>query len=484
MTVAVQTTTAVGYFRVSSPGQAGERHVSLEAQATQFDSYCLAHDLEPIATFTDVVSGKRDDRKEYHRMLDYVASHGVGNVVVLFLDRFGRNPQEMLTRYWALKDQGIKVQSMREDLSEESGLMLLLRAGIAGLESKRTGERVRLALREAASRGKYVSKLPLGYRKIKDSAGVRIEQEPREAEAVRLAYELATNRNMGYRTMAQELNRQGYRTKQGAIFSSQTVKVVLTNPAMIGHQVFWGKTKEPIVNENAYPAILSTEEWDKLQTLFEVRRGGRHRSTAATSNYLLTGILRCGNCGGAMAGYKKSEDYRYYRCSWYAKARDFCADAKSHRQKSLEDAVLEHLSQYSDPEMVMELLNAQGQETDNRGEAELTKVNTRLAELERGFLNDLDRVDRDIMTEAEYLKRQEVRRREQEELQSRKAELEASVAAQKDMEAQAAAVPVKVRSFMEDFRDMEVPQAKAILQGIIKAAHVFKDGRIELEFRG
>jgi len=28
-----------------------------------------------------------------------------------------------------------------------------------------------------------------------------------------------------------------------------------------------------------------------------------------------------------------------------------------------------------------------------------------------------------------------------------------------------------------------VPQAKAILQGIIKAAHVFKDGRIELEFR-
>ena len=49
---------------------------------------------------------------------------------------------------------------------------------------------------------------------------------------------------------------------------------------------------------------------------------------------------------------------------------------------------------------------------------------------------------------------------------------------------QAAAVPVKVRPFMEDFRDMEVPQAKDILQGIIKAAHVFKDGRIELEFRG
>jgi hypothetical protein len=37
---------------------------------------------------------------------------------------------------------------------------------------------------------------------------------------------------------------------------------------------------------------------------------------------------------------------------------------------------------------------------------------------------------------------------------------------------------------MEDFRDMEVPQVKAFLQSIIKAAHVFSDGRIELEFRG
>jgi len=481
MTTAVRTTTAVGYFRVSSPGQAGERHVSLEAQATQFHSYCLAHNLEPVKTFTDIASGRKDNRPEYRRMLDYVTREGIGNVVVLFLDRFGRNPQELLPRVWELKEQGIKVQSINEDLEEE--LMLLLRAGIAGQESKRTGERIRLALREAVSRGRYVSKLPFGYTKIKDFEGERIVQVPQEAEAVRLAYELATSRNMGFRSMAQELNRQGYRTKQGKLFSSQTVKVVLSNPAMIGHQRFWGKEKEPIVNEGAYPAILSTEEWDKLQKLLEVRRGGRHRSTAATSKYLLTGILRCGHCGGAMTGGAKSKGYNYYRCSWYKKARDFCSESMGHRQKPLEDAILEHLGQYSDPEMVMELLEAQGQETDNRGEAELTKVNTRLAELERGFLNDLDRVDRDIMTEAEYLKRREVRRQEQEELQPRKAELEASVAAQKDMEAQAAAVPVKVRSFMEDFRDMEVPQAKAVLQSIIKAAHVFKDGRIELEFR-
>ena len=142
MTTAIRTDIAVGYFRVSSPGQAGERHVSLDVQETQYVDYCRADDLEPVMNFTDVASGRKDDRVEYKRMLAYVKEHGIGNVVVLFLDRFGRNPREILRRYWELQERGVTVHSINEDLQEE--LMLLLRAGIAGQESKRTSERVRM----------------------------------------------------------------------------------------------------------------------------------------------------------------------------------------------------------------------------------------------------------------------------------------------------------------------------------------------------
>ena len=165
-------------------------------------------------------------------------------------------------------------------------------------------------------------------------------------------------------------------------------------------------------------------------------------------------------------------------------ARQLFSEARSHRQADLETAILEHLGQYVDPERVRELLDTQGQESDTKDEADLARVTARLGELEQGFLNDLDRVDRDIMTESEYLKRQETRRQEQVTLQPRKADLEASVAAQREVESQTAAVPVQVRSFLEDFGDMDVPQAKAILQGIVKTAYVFNDGRIDLEFRG
>ena len=99
----MQSDTAVGYFRVSGPGQAGERHVSLPVQEEQYLDYCRANNFVSKATFTDLVTGRKDDRANYKAMLAYVEEQGIGHVVVLFLDRFGRNPREILRRYWDLR---------------------------------------------------------------------------------------------------------------------------------------------------------------------------------------------------------------------------------------------------------------------------------------------------------------------------------------------------------------------------------------------
>ena len=78
MTTNIQTDTAVGYFRVSSPGQAGERHVSLDVQETGYVEHCQVKHHVSEATFTDVASGRKDDRVEYKKMLAYVQEHGIG----------------------------------------------------------------------------------------------------------------------------------------------------------------------------------------------------------------------------------------------------------------------------------------------------------------------------------------------------------------------------------------------------------------------
>ena len=45
-------------------------------------------------------------------------------------------------------------------------------------------------------------------------------------------------------------------------------------------------------------------------------------------------------------------------------------------------------------------------------------------------------------------------------------------------------VPRAIKTFVEAFQGLEPRQQKVHLQTILKAAHIYKDGRIELEFRG
>ena len=44
-------------------------------------------------------------------------------------------------------------------------------------------------------------------------------------------------------------------------------------------------------------------------------------------------------------------------------------------------------------------------------------------------------------------------------------------------------LPGRIGSFVEDFQDLDVRRRKAHLQTILRAAHVYRDGRLELEFR-
>ncbi len=60
----------------------------------------------------------------------------------------------------------------------------------------------------------------------------------------------------------------------------------------------------------------------------------------------------------------------------------------------------------------------------------------------------------------------------------------AAVADQASRQEGVSALPARIRSFLKDFGSLDVRRAKAMLQPILKAVHVYNDGRIELEFRG
>ena len=488
---------ALGYARVSTGKQVGEHHSSLETQQARVADYiALAGDVH-IETFVDVLSGRRDDRPEYNRMVDLALAGGADVIIVQFLDRLGRNPREILRRIWQLQDHGVAVEVTDEDIKEE--LLLLIRAGIAGAESKKTSERVKANMARIVGNGTHSGRVPFGFKAAHKIEGGKVvvdhwEIDPQQAEIVQEMARLAVEENLGFLGIANRLNELAHKTRAGGHWVSSSVQVILRNPALNGTMVYGRRARRGNVEDDSplvtlrdvFPKLLTDSEWTALQERLDIRRE-HSRGSTHKSEYLLSGMLRCGHCRGPMNGKvgaaHKGKRYRNYYCSKARASRASCGYYNGHSAPKLEAAILEHIGQYSNPKKVRELLAADGRRELKQRDAELQRVKRRLGELEADFDKNLELHKRDVLNEEEFRRANELRREERARLESRHEELVGWLAVQSEWQETVGALPVRVRSFLKDIQDLDVRQAKALLQTVLKAAHVYRDGRIKLEFR-
>lgn len=447
-----------------------------------------------IKLFRDIESGRRDDRPEYRRMLRYVIDEGADAVLVQYLDRFGRNPQEILSRIWELKGHGVSVEATDQDITDE--LMLMVSAGVAGHESKRISERVRANMGNSARKGIHSGKAPYGFRpirEIKDGKAVVAHWEIEESESaiIREMARLSVEENLGFKAIADTLNERGM-TRNSRPWVPSSIQMILRNPVIKGLMVF-GRSRlkedpsaELIEVPGVFPPILNEEEWDALQLRMDIRKGAP-RGSVHTSVFLLSGIARCGHCGGPMTGKTgakyKGKSYRSYQCVNAKKARALCAHHNSHVSTKLEPAVLEYLGRFSNPKRVAELLHVSGTADTDRKKKELRRLEKQLSALDTDFQKNLEYLKKEILTEEEFSKANQLRRDERAATEIRIAELREQVGSAESSQGFVESLPSRIESFIETFEKLEVPKAKAILQMILKAAYVKDDNGIELEFR-
>jgi hypothetical protein len=163
---------------------------------------------------------------------------------------------------------------------------------------------------------------------------------------------------------------------------------------------------------------------------------------------------------------------------------EVCSVYNGHSATKLEDAILKYLGEFSDPIKVRQYLATSEKQDNEKYEVELKGVEKRLTELEASFLTQLDGLlKRKVLTEQEFARANEVARSEKANLEARKRELTDLLSYAKANEALIERVPQAIKTFEEAFQSLDLCQQKAQLQTILKAAHVHKDGRIELEFR-
>lgn len=135
----------VAYFRVSTDRQ-GRSGLGLEAQRASVEAYAARTGGRVLASYTEVESGRRNDRPALARALSHARATGA-TLVVAKLDRLSRNAAFLL----ALRDSGAKLAAA--DLPSFDRIMVAFLAIAAEHEAEAISRRTADALRALKARG-------------------------------------------------------------------------------------------------------------------------------------------------------------------------------------------------------------------------------------------------------------------------------------------------------------------------------------------
>jgi len=188
----------VAYYRVSTDKQ-GRSGLGLDAQRKAVVDYLDGGKWTLLDEFTEIESGKRNDRPELERALAACKKHRA-KLVIAKLDRLSRNLAFIAT----LMER--KVEFVCCDNPHANKLTLHIFAAIAEHERDAISARTKAALAAAKAKGKRLG----NYQRI---AEAKQRATTARAETVRPA--ITETAHLSTRTAADALNRRGIKTASG-----------------------------------------------------------------------------------------------------------------------------------------------------------------------------------------------------------------------------------------------------------------------------
>lgn len=329
---------------------------SIEVQVDKCSEWCRSNRLPVLGVYADfAVSGMREDRPQYRRMMEDLRLGGADTVVVYDQSRMFRK----MTAWFEFRDElaalGVAVASVTQpmvggDLRDPANF---LAEGTTALFNQmwvlQTRQKVIAKMRHMARSAQYTGGTPpLGYC-VRDG---RLEVAPDEADVVRRIFgEYASGRS--YREIIEGLNRDGVRTKRGGTFGSNSLHDLLHNPKYIG-VLEYGRTSKSasgkrnthgtppddlIRIEGAVPAIVDQAIFEEVQRRMAKNKRAHGGRPPERREYPLRGKVFCGECKTAMVVSISRGRYTYYDCG--ARHRLHTCDNMPIKVEDLETRVAE-----------------------------------------------------------------------------------------------------------------------------------------------
>ena len=327
---------AVIYARYSSDLQSD---ASIEDQVRVCEERLTTDGYGLIQVYQDraISGGSIHNRDGIQRLMDAVKQGGVDLVIAEALDRISRDQEDVAAIYKRLQFAGVTLLTLAE--GEISELHIGLKGTMNALFLKDLAEKTKRGQRGRVELGRVPGGKSYGYNLVHNlldngevDRGQRTVNEE-EASVVKRIFNEYVNGNSP-RKIASELNKDNIPSPRGGYWNASTINGnqkrrngILNNELYLGRIIYNRQSfvKDPdtgkrrsrpnpehlwIITHVPDLQIIDQDTWDKAQALkhrFASRQGNKRQ----TKKRLLSGLVKCGSCGGAMTIVNRER----YSCS-------------------------------------------------------------------------------------------------------------------------------------------------------------------------
>jgi DNA invertase Pin-like site-specific DNA recombinase len=291
------------YVRISSDPSGKGLGVARQEKACRTKAAGLGWRVANIYTDNDVSASSGRPRPAYARMLEDLEHGTIGAVVVWDLDRLTRRPIEIEHFIDVADRKRVSLASVGGDvdLSTDNGRMFArIKGAVARAEVERKGARQKAANDQRAESGvPFAGRRAFGY-----SADGRAVVDTEAAEFRRAVAELLAGESL--RAIVRGMGQRGVRTTAGNVWRRPTeLRRLLQNPRHAGLRVHRGV----VVGPGQWPSII---DQDTHQAVLAILSDPGRRKAGRPRRYLLTGLAKCGVCGGGIYGVTEPRGPLYY----------------------------------------------------------------------------------------------------------------------------------------------------------------------------
>ncbi len=371
------------YERVSTSGQIDK--YGLDSQEHEIRGYIERRGWQIIGSYVDAgISGRksRDGRPELDRLLRDVEADKIDVIVVYKLDRLSRKPLHMYQMLEVLDNHKVAIVTATDGVDTRTpagklalGIVIQMaeQFWLDFQERSRGGKLAKARQGKASKQGqrKY------GYEFNPDTAQIEVVET--EAETILRMFNWYAS-GISPLEIADRLNKEGVPTNGKAAhgWTGERVSHMFDDTEYIG-QGYRNKEHGPVERKKnggaryrpesewipiAYPRIIPAELWERVQAQRQSnKRKGCEARADKSLEYMLDGLLYCGECGyrfnkkswagkqkqrlasGEVREYANKSDRRYYSDSGMERYPQTyqCRSSKSLRAEAIDNAVWERV---------------------------------------------------------------------------------------------------------------------------------------------